>query len=38
MGTSAVLTPFFTDTAAATPAPCPVTVQHIMLRTEACEI
>src|SRR6185312_13672546 len=26
------------ETAAATPAPCPLTAQHIMLRTAACEI
>ena len=26
------------ETAAATPAPWPLTVQHIMLRTDACEI
>ena len=32
------LTPSLIDTAAATPAPWPVTVQHIMLRTAACEI
>ena len=27
-----------TEMAAATPAPCPVTVQHIMLRVAACDI
>ena len=37
MSTSAVLLSCCIDTAAATPAPCPVTVQAIILRMAACE-
>ena len=29
--------PDFSEMAAATPAPCPLTVQHIMFRTAACD-
>jgi len=37
MSTSLVLTPSWSETAAATPAPCPVTVHAIMFRIAACE-